>query len=253
MSKHIHLKSKEEIETMMEGGRILRESVQELLPQIKAGMTTEQVDDIATKLIKSKGGEISFDKVPGYSWATCLPVNEQVVHTPPSNRVLQNTDVLTVDIGVYYGGLHTDYATTIVIGGTASPEVERFLEVGRASLDKAIEKAAVGAYLGEISQSIEEDIYGNGYHILEELTGHGIGKDLHEAPYVPGFLDRPVEKTYRIESGLVIAVEVIYSMGTEDIAHEKGNEWSIISADKSLTACFEKTIALFEKKRFILT
>ena len=253
MSRMVHLKTKEEIEIMKEGGRILREAVSELIPSIKEGMTTNQVDEKAAELIRSKGGEISFDKVPGYSWATCLPVNEQIVHTPPSERVLKNGDVLTVDIGVYYQGLHTDYADTIIIGGKGTPEVEKFLEVGRKALDRAIAKARVGGYLGEISQSIEEDVYGNGYHILEELTGHGIGKDLHEPPYVPGFLDRPVEKTLKIEPGLVIAVEVIYSMGTEDIAHEKGNEWSIITADKSLSACFEKTIALFEKKPFILT
>lgn len=251
----IHLKSWEEIKAMQEGGAILRKTVETLIPWIKAGITTEDVDNEAARLIKENGGDISFNKVPGYSWATCLCVNEQIVHTPPNKYKLKDGDVLTVDIGVFHKGMHTDYADTIVIGGEDKTDeaTRKFLKVGREALDRAIEHARVGGYIGEISHSIEQDIYGNGYHILSELTGHGVGKDLHEAPYVPGYLDRPIEKTYKIKSGLVIAVEVIYSVGTEDIAHEKGDDWSIVTSDGSLSACFEKTIALFDKKRFILT
>jgi methionyl aminopeptidase len=251
----VHLKSEKEIESMRKGGVILMGAVKKLLPQIREGMTTNEVDAEATRLIKAGGGEVSFDKVPGYSWATCLPVNEQIVHTTPTERVLKNGDVLTVDIGVYYDGLHTDYATTVVVGGRdkASDETNRFLDVGEQALENAIAKARVGGYIGEISQSIEEDVYGAGYFILHELTGHGVGKELHEAPYVPGFLDRPVNRTYRIPSGLVIAVEVIYSMGTEEIRPEQGDDWSIVTSDGSLSACFERTIALVDKKTFILT
>lgn len=251
----IHLKTWEEIEAMQEGGAILKKSVDALIPWIEEGMTTEEIDNEAARLIKENGGDISFNKVPGYTWATCLCINEQIVHTPPNKNKVKKGDILTVDIGVFHKGLHTDYADTIVIGGMdkASKEVQKFLKVGQEALDKAIEQAHVGGYIGEISHSIEQDIYGNGYFILSELTGHGVGKELHEAPYVPGYLDRPIEKTYKIQSGLVIAVEVIYSMGTEDIAHEKGDSWSIVTSDGSLSACFEKTIALFDKKRFILT
>lgn len=249
----IHLKSPAEIRIMAEGGAILNKVVSELIPMVRPGITTQYIDDKAQELIRKHGGDISFNKVPGYRWATCLPVNEQVVHTPPSKRILKEGDVLTVDIGVYHKGFHTDYADTIVVGGTKDQKVLKFLEVGRKALDRAIEKVVNGRHLGEISQSIEQDIYGNGYHILRELTGHGVGRDLHEDPFVPGFMDRPVEKTYKMRPGLVIAVEIIYSMGTEDIAYEPGNDWSITSKDLSLTACFEKTVAITTENTCILT
>ncbi len=249
----IHLKTKHEIELMHEGGRKLRTVVNELVPKIKVGMTTNEVDQLAEKLILSQGAEPSFKRVPGYHWTTCLPVNEQVVHTPPSERILKEGDVLTVDIGVFYKGYHTDYATTIVLGDTRDPQKDQFLEKGKTALNKAIKIAKSGRYLGEISQAIQETIEGAGYKILKELTGHGIGHELHEDPYVPGYLDRPLTKTYKIVSGLVIAVEVIYSVSSEQIAYEKGNDWSITSGDRSLTACFEKTIALEDTNTIILT
>jgi methionyl aminopeptidase len=161
--------------------------------------------------------------------------------------------MFTLDVGVYLEGFHTDYATTVIVGKNNNKENQKFLEIGEKALDRALKVAETCEYLGEISQSIEHDIYGSGYFILHELTGHGIGRDLHEAPYVPGILDRPVNKTTKVQDGLVIAVEVIYSMGTERITHEKGDSWSIVTADGSLSACFEKTIAFFNKKTFILT
>lgn len=249
----IHYKSKEEIQNMQEGGKKLMSVVMELMPLIKSGITTNQIDELAEKKILALGGEPSFKKVPGYRWSTCLPVNEQVVHTPPSERVLEKGDVFTLDIGMYLHGLHTDYATTVIVDNEGSEEQRSFLKTGERALDEAINSAEVGGHLGSISKKIEEIVYEDGYFILHELTGHGVGKELHEPPFVPGFLDNSVENTLKIEPGLVIAIEVIYSMGTEDIAHEPENDWSIISADRSLTACFERTIAFDEKNRFILT
>lgn len=249
----IDYKTIEEIKVMAQGGAILREVVKELVPQVKAGMTTLKVDEIATSLIKNKGGDISFNKVKGYHWATCLCVNEQVVHTPPSKRVLKDGDVFTIDIGVFYKGFHTDYATTYVVGGKTDPETEKFLKVGKETLDEAIAVAKKGARLGEISRLIQGKIEGNGYFIMRELTGHGVGRELHEDPYVPGYLDRKVERTLEIKEGLVIAVEIIYSKGTEEIAYERGSDWSIISSDRSLTACFEHTIAITNEGTILLT
>ncbi len=249
----IDYKSEDEIESMRQGGAILRNVVDKLLPQVKEGMTTEEVDRIATELIKNQGGDISFNKVKGYRWSTCLCVNEQVVHTPPSKRTLKKGDVFTIDIGVYYKNLHTDFATTFVVGGETDPETNRFLKIGKETLEKAIGKAKVGARIGEISKVIQDQIYGAGYFILKELTGHGVGRELHEDPFVPGYLDRKIEKTLEIKPGLVIAIEVIYSKGTEEIAYESGDDWSIISSDRSLTACFEHTIAISKKGTIVLT
>lgn len=253
MSQKIDYKTWDELQIMMQCGKILKTTVDELVPLVKEGITTLEVDKKATELIHKLGGEVSFSKVPGYKWATCLPVNEQIVHTPPSDYRLKEGDVLTIDIGAFLKGFHTDYATMVVIGGKPDPEVKKFLDVGEKALENAIKVAEKAEYLGEISESIENDIYGNDYFILHELTGHGIGRELHEAPYVPGVLDRPIKSTPKIKDGLAVAIEVIYSMGTEHIKHEDGNSWSIVTSDGSLSACFEKTIAFFDKKMFILT
>jgi methionyl aminopeptidase len=249
----IHLKTPEEIEIMTHCGKILRETVEELVPQIKEGVTTLFLDEEAERIIIKKGGESSFKKVKGYHWSTCIAVNEQTVHTPPSKRVLKDEDVVTLDIGAFYKGFHTDYATTVVVGGVRDEKVARFLEVGEKALEKGIAKAKANHHLGEISKVIEDEVVGNGYFILKELTGHGVGRELHEDPYVLNYLDRPIEKTYKMRQGLVIAVEVIYSMGTERIAYEKGSNWSIITADHSLSGCFEKTIAITNENTYILT
>ncbi len=248
----IHLKTKQEIEIMRECGKRLQASVAELLPFVKPGISTLEIDQKAEQLIVKNGAESSFKRVPGYHWTTCLPINEQAVHTPPSKRILKDGDVLTIDIGAYYQGYHTDYATTCVVGTNTNPKIEHFLHTGKETLEKAIEKANEGGYLGEISQEMQEGIYKNGYFILKDLTGHGIGHELHEDPYVPNFVSKPVNKTMKIPSGLVIAIEVIYSMGTEKIAYEKTGEWSIRSKDKSICACFEHTVAILDKNRYIL-
>ncbi len=251
--KSVQLRTPEELASQRETGRRLMEVVDQLVPMIKSGLTTNELDEKAEELLRAQGGTPSFQTVPGYRWSTCLPVNEQIVHTPPSNRVLKDGDVLTLDIGLYREGLHTDYATTVVVGQSPSESVDRFLEIGLKALEKSIEAARVGGYLGEISQVLEHDIHGSGYFILKELTGHGVGTELHQPPYIPGYLDRPVEKTRVIEPGLVIAVEVIYAMGTENLSHESDDEWSIVTKDGSLSACFERTIGFDEKNRFILT
>lgn len=249
----IELKTKAEIEIMKDCGKKLMAAVDKLMPQIKPGITTNFIDDEAKRLIEAEGAESSFNKVPGYKWTTCLPINEQVVHTPPSKRIIKDGDVLTVDIGAYYKGFHTDYATTVVVGTPKTSETIEFLKVGQDVLDAAIKKAEYNSYTGEISKVIEDGIYGHGYHILKDLTGHGVGRELHEDPLIPGFLDKPIHKTYRIPEGLVIAIEVIYSMGTEHIRYDRDDNWSIASRDGSLTACFEKSVAITKENAFILT
>lgn len=248
----IHLKSKEEIKTMQEGGRRLRSVVEELLPKAKEGTTTKEIDKMAEDLIKKQGGESSFKKVENYFWTTCLSINEQIVHTPPSNRRLKFGDILTVDIGMLYQGFHTDFADTIVIGDV-NEATEKFLKTGKSTLKKAINGAQNNERLGKVSGIIEDEIYGAGYKIIKELTGHGIGRNLHEDPYVFGYRERPLEKTLLMVEGLVIAIEVIYSMGTEKLAYEKSDDWSIVTADHSLSACFEHTIAITDEGATVLT
>lgn len=248
----IRLKTKKEIEIMKEGGVRLKKVVKELLPIIKVGISTKEIDKEAESLIKKYDGEPSFKKVNNYQWATCLSINEQVVHTPPSERILKFGDLLTIDIGMYYCGFHTDYAYSLVVGTKKNDELNHFLEVGQKALYLSIKEAKVGNRLGAISQAIEKQIYKNGFFVLKELTGHGIGRQLHEDPYVFGYCQKPIEKTPLIKAGLVIAIEVIYSQSTEKISYEKDNQWSIVTADGSLSACFEHTVAVTENGPLIL-
>jgi methionyl aminopeptidase len=249
----IRLKSEKEILIMKEGGRRLRLIVEQLKKKIQPGITTLTIDQEAERLIKQYKGEPSFKKVRDYFFSTCLPINEQIVHTPPSERVIKEGDIFTLDIGFFYQGYHTDFADTWIIGEKSDEKIRKFLNVGKRALYKAIEQAKVGNYLGQISQTIQKEIEENGYFVIKELTGHGIGKKLHEDPYVFGYLDVPVEKTIKIKPGLTLAIEVIYSMGTGNMKREKNNNWSIITEDRSLAACFEHTIAVLENKTLILT
>lgn len=248
----IHLKTKEELQIMQEGGRILKEVVKELTPLIKAGITTDEIDRKAAELIEARGGKPSFKTVKGYKWSICIPINEQVVHTPPSQRKIQPGDIVTLDIGVLYKGLHTDYATTLLVD-SEDRDKKHLLKIGEETLQKGIAKARAGARLGEISHVIQQEIEGQGWCILKDLTGHGIGKELHEDPYVPNFIYRPIKNTLILKPGLTIAVEVIYSLGSEEIAYERGDDWSIKTADGSLSACFEHTIAITDENTIILT
>jgi methionyl aminopeptidase len=251
--KKIRVKNAKEIETMKEGGRRLKKVVKKLLPEVKEGISTDKINQAAEKFIKELGGYPSFKKIKGYHWATCLSINNQIVHTPPSERVLRKGDILTVDMGMYYQGYHTDWATTIIVGEGKNPQVKRFLDVGKRTLFKAIEQLKIGNYIGHISQAIENNILKNGYFVIKQLTGHGIGRDLHEEPYVPCFLNETIEKTPKIIEGAVLAIEIIYSQKETSIRCEKGNKWSLVTENGSLAACFEKTVALSKNNPLILT
>lgn len=249
----ITYKTDSEIEIMRQGGIKLKEVMKQLVPHIQAGISTNELNRFAENYIREQGADISFNKVEGYKWAVCVPINEQVVHTPPTKRILKNGDVLTVDIGAYFKGFHTDHAITVVVGGQTTPQIEKFLTCGREALQLAIDQAHVGNRIGHISEAIEKKVVGDGYTIMRQLTGHGVGHELHEDPFIPGFLSKPVEKTMKLKAGMVLALEVIYSMGSAEIAYEEGQDWSIITADKSMSACFEHTVAINEKNTLVLT
>ncbi len=243
-------KSSQEIEIMRQAGAKLKRVIEKVIPEVKPGAKPKEIDRLAEEEILKLGGRPSFKTVKGYKWTICLPVNEQVVHTPPIGRVLKKGDVVTLDIGFLYKGYHVDYATTLYLGNPLV-RVRRFLDKGREALEKALRKIKAGVYLGEVSQIIQTTIEGAGYSIIKELSGHGIGKSLHEDPFVLNFLDRPIEETLRLPEGLTIAVEVIYAMGEGKVEYEPDG-WSIRTSDGSLSACFEHTIVVGKNRAEIL-
>ena len=247
----ITYKTEKEIEIMKRAGRMLHIVLQEAPKYVTRGARTSSINTHIENKILELGGEPEFKRVKGYRWATCICINEQAVHTPPSERVVEDGDVVTIDAGVFLEGFHTDSAITIQIG-TQDPQIEHFLETGKRALNRAIKQAIVGKRIGHISRAFQKTIESGGYAIISELTGHGIGKDLHEDPYVPCFSGRPIGKTMELKKGMTLALEVMYAMGDSKIKYEKDG-WSICTADKSVTACFEHSVVIEENKPFILT
>lgn len=251
MGAPFNLKSSHEIESMKVGGQMLRTVLQDIEGFVRVGMTTQEVNERIESHISQLGGEPGFKRVKGYHWGSCICINEQIVHTPPSKRAIEDGDVVTIDAGVYYQGLHTDSATTIQVG-TQDPKVTHFLETGRSALKKAVKQSAVGKKIGHISQAFEECIEGAGFSIVRELTGHGVGHELHEDPYIPCFVQGDVEKTLSLRPGMTLALEVMYAFGGRKIVEEEDG-WSLKMADGSISATFEHTIALTENNTLILT
>ncbi len=251
------IRTPQEIEAMREGGRKIWTILQRLLDESRVGVTLNAIEEHAQSYIREAGGTPSFSTVKGYNWATCLCINDQVVHGIPNAYALREGDVFTIDIGMVYKGLHTDTAWTKIVGSPAkSPEQtekERFLTVGKETLVKAIQAAVAGNRVGHISQAIEQGILGAGYDVVRSLTGHGVGKKLHDEPLIPEYLEKPLERTPLLVPGMTIAIEVIYAMGSGEIVYSSRDGWTLASEDGSLTAVFEQSVAIGEKETTVLT
>lgn len=251
----INIKTEEEIQRMVEGGKILSEVLSKVLESIKPGVSEKDLDELAEKEIFKKGGEPGFKKVKGYKNTICVSTNSVVVHGIPTDYKLKEGDVVGVDCGVFYKGFHTDMSETVrVRSSKVEPDdVDRFLEVGKKALKEAVKIATGGNRVGDISKKIQEIVEKeNGYSVVRSLVGHGVGRVLHEEPEVPGFLIGDINDTPLLKPGMTIAVEVIYNMGRYEVeVLEDG--WTIRTKDKSISGVFEKTIALTAGLPLILT
>ena len=249
----INIKTPEELKKMQKSGKILAETMWELVRVLKPGMTGIELDKLAEELIIKKGGESGFKKVPGYSYTLCVSTNDEVVHGIPTNEPFKEGDLVGIDCGVYFEGFFTDMAETVCIPAVKTNEkVNKFLEVGKKALDEAIKVAVVGNRVGNISKTIQDIVEGNGYSIVRTLVGHGVGKDLHEEPEIPGFLITSLKDTPVLKTGMTLAIEVIYNMGKSDVIRDRDG-WTIITKDKSLSSTFERTIAITQNEPLILT
>jgi len=254
-------KSQQEIRYMREGGQKLWNILQKLLAESTIGVSLELIEKHAGEEIQKAGGTPSFTTVKGYKWATCLCLNDQVVHGIPSGRLLQDGDIFTIDIGMIYKGFHTDTAWTKIVRSQNSKivtsqnykEKEQFLETGKKALELAKKVAKAGNYVGHISQIIEQTITTAGYDVVRSLTGHGVGKILHEEPMIPEYLEKPIERTQILLPGMTLAIEVIYAMGKGAIEYENEDGWTLATKDHSMSAVFEQTIAIQEGDSSVLT
>lgn len=247
----IPIKSAREIEIMREGGRRLAQVLEQVLQAVKPGVSLKELDQLAESLIEKKRGKPSFKMVKGYDWATCININQGVVHGIPSEYRLKDGDVVSLDLGMFYRGLHTDAARTVKVGKKKG-EVGKFLEAGENALKKAIKAAKPGNRVGHISLTIERAIKKTGFTPIEALTGHGIGKKLHESPPIPCFFKGKIEETSQLKPGMTLAIEVIYTQGKPEVVL-KDDGWTVETADGQLAGLFEETVVVTKKKPLVLT
>lgn len=248
--------TEKKVAAMFAGGQKLGVILSELLEVAQPGISLLDIEALAQKRITQAGGVPSFPTVEGYRWATCLCVNDVVVHGIPTSRVLAEGDVLTIDIGMIYEGYHTDTGWTKVVHSSAfqvDGAVSLFLKTGEEALWKAIDQARAGNRIGHISGEIQRIIEGAGYGIVKSLVGHGISRELHEPPQIPGFLRGTVAHTLPLAAGMTIAIEVIYTMGAPAVFYPNDDGWSIATRDGSLSAVFEHTIAISSDGPTVLT
>lgn len=255
----IKLKTPEEVKIMAEGGAKLGRVKNVLAAAVKVGISAMEIEELAVKLIKEEGAEASFKKVPGYSWATCITINEGLVHgIPKKEMIFKKGDTVSVDVGVFFKGFHTD--TSLTVGIDLSPENQKFLNVGKSALEKAISKARVGNHLFTISKAIEDEIEGHGYSTIKALVGHGVGRELHEDPQIPCFLPRltkrgepgRIEDSPVLTEGMVLAIEVMYAAGSDKV-HVLEDGWTIAMRDGKISGLFEETVAVTENGPKVLT
>ncbi|RJR24975.1 type I methionyl aminopeptidase [Candidatus Microgenomates bacterium] len=248
----ISIKTPEEIFAMAEGGKQLAGILSEVEKKVKPGISTLEIDSWIEKDILSFGAKPSFKMVPGYHWASCVGINDEVVHSiPRKDKILKNGDLLKIDLGMFYKGFHTDLSWTRIVGSDLKQK-SGFLKAGEKALKEAINEARPGKRIGDISKKIEEVVKKAGFKPVKVLTGHGIGKKLHEEPLIPGITKEKIENTPEILPGMAFAIEVIYNEDDDEVVLGEDN-WTIFTNDGKMSGLFEKTIAITENKPLILT
>lgn len=248
--KKMQIKSPSEIEKMRKGGAKLGGIKEKLKRAIHQGVSAAEIENLAQDLIRKSGAESSFAMVPGYSWATCINVNDGVVHgIPKSELVFREGDLVSVDVGIYYLGFHTDTSFTVLIG--QDKEKEMFLQVGQTALQKAISNAVPGNSLGDISAAMESCLLESKCSPIRALVGHGIGKNLHEDPMIPCYTGYSGE-SLKLVDGMALAIEVMYAQGSHEVKTDKDG-WTIRTKDGKMAALFEETVALTKAGPVILT
>lgn len=250
----IDLKTPQQIAIMKAGGQKLNRIKKTLIAMAIPGIKLEDIEKKAMEMIKKAGGKASFAMVNGYKWATCINLNEGLVHGVPDSKIIKQGDIVSIDCGLYLNNFHTDTSFSFIVGNPEEyPQKDKLLKAGQKALMLAISQAKVGNRIGHVSKTTQDTIESYGYNVARNLTGHGIGKKLHEMPSVPCFLDKPLNQTPLIKPGLTIAIEAIYMAGSYQTITDPADNWTIITKDGSNAAMFEETVAVTKSGPIILT
>ncbi len=245
-------KSPGELERMRRSGRILAATIEEVVAAVAPGVSTADLDAIAESSIRAQGATPSFLHYKGtYPATICTSVNDEIVHGIPSRRVLREGDLLSLDFGAIWQGMHSDSATTVFVGGQApSEDAARLVKTTEAALEAAVESIQPGGRLSDIGWAVESVAAAAGFGIVREYGGHGIGHAMHEDPFIQNW--GPPGRGPDLRPGLVVAVEPMLTMGAEE-TRLMPDGWTVVTADGSLAAHFEHTIAVTENGPEILT
>lgn len=240
----IIIKTQEEIEAMRHAGHILTKTLDMLSGAVRVGISTKELDEMAEKFIRShEGCTPGFKGYRGFSGSICASINEEAVHGIPSaHRILKEGDIVGLDCGVYYKGLHTDACRTFIIGEVPH-EVRQFVKITKEALQKGVKQVRPHGRIGDISAAIQETLERFDYAAVVECTGHGVGHDLHEAPEIMNVGEKNTGPV--MLPGMVLAIEPISAMGSGDIETAKDG-WTLFTSDSSLSAHFEQTVLVTE-------
>jgi methionyl aminopeptidase len=246
----IILKSSQEVAKMRRAGRIVADTIDEVTASVKPGMTTKDLDEIAEKSIRDREATPSFLGYRGFPASICSSLNDEVVHGIPGPRKLQAGDVLSLDFGAIWEGYHADSAVTVFVGEPPSDEAEKLVRVTEESLEAAISQVRAGNHLSDISNAVQNVVEGAGFTVVREYVGHGIGRNLHEDPQIPNY--GPPGRGPELKTGLVIAIEPMVNMGGWE-TRVLADDWTVVTADGSLSAHFEHTVAVTDDGPEVLT
>src|SRR5580704_4760175 len=244
-------KSASEIERMRQSGHIVRQVLDELRAMVAPGITTMDLERAAEKKIKELGAKPAFKGYYDYPCVLCTSVNDEIVHGIPSEkRVLKKGDIVSIDCGVVLDGFYGDSAITVPVGDGVSPELQKLLEVTRESLEHGIKAAQIGNTVGDVGAAVQQVVEANGFSVVREFVGHGIGTRLHEDPQVPNY-GKPGHGP-KLRDGMVIAIEPMVNMGRPE-TRLLDDKWTAVTEDGSYSAHFEHCIAVTKNGPVILT
>jgi methionyl aminopeptidase len=247
----IEIKSPREIEIMRQSAKIVATVLKEISELVQPGMTTADLDAHAEKRIREMGATPSFKGYQGFPASICSSINNEVVHGIPSaKKVIRTGDVLKVDTGAFFQGFHGDSCITIAVG-EVTPEAAKLIRVAEEALYKGIEQVKAGNYLIDLAGAIEDHVKGNGFSIVEDFTGHGVGRNLHEEPSVFNFRTRDMPNV-KLRAGMTLAIEPIVNQGSK-FSRTLSDRWTAVTVDNSLSAQFEHTVLVTDTGYEILT
>ncbi len=245
----VAIKSKSEIEKMKKAGAVTYGALCAVRDAIKPGVTTLELDLVVERYIKAQGCVCSFKGYGGFPGSACISVNDEIIHGIPGGRVLNEGDIVSVDVGACFEGYHGDACRTFGVG-QVSPEAQRLMDVTRQSFFEALAFAKEGYRISDISRAVQEYVEANGFSVLRNYCGHGIGATLHEDPEVPNYVSH--SRGIRIRSGMCLAIEPMVCQGKKD-HYVDGNEWTVLTRDGKLSAHYENSVLVTNGEPFLLT